>query len=107
MSELLPWMADFLDEVARYFGGLDNRGEDAAYWAHVQNAENCRKIAAAIRRPSPPRAGDDATERVARAICAADHHEWPKDDYSGCTQIRCYKAMARAAIAAWNRTGER
>jgi hypothetical protein len=39
-------------------------------------------------------------ERVARAICAADFHDWPDDGYNGRTQRRAYENMARAAIEA-------
>jgi DNA replication initiation complex subunit (GINS family) len=42
----------------------------------------------------------EVVERVARAICAADNHGWPGDDYNGRTQRRFYEKQARAAIAA-------
>lgn len=38
----------WLNDAARYFENRPTVGEDAAHWANVYNAENCRKIAAAI-----------------------------------------------------------
>lgn len=39
-------------------------------------------------------------EEVARAICEADNHAWPEDDYNGRFQRRAFLKQARAAIAA-------
>lgn len=44
----------FLREAAGYFERRDTKGEDAAHWSNVTNAENCRKIANAIERGFPP-----------------------------------------------------
>lgn len=41
--------ARFLDDAAKHFDGLPDGGEDRACWANRYNAENCRRIAAAIR----------------------------------------------------------
>lgn len=38
----------FLHETAGYFERRPTNGEDAAHWANVYNAENCRKIAAIL-----------------------------------------------------------
>lgn len=38
----------FLEEAARYFERRPTGGEDSAFWANHQNAENCRKAAAAL-----------------------------------------------------------
>lgn len=46
---------------------------------------------------------DDILEKVARAICEADFHDWPKDDYNGRAQRRAYETMARAALQAIER----
>lgn len=35
----------FLHEAARYFEGRQTDGEDAAHWANVYNAVNCREAA--------------------------------------------------------------
>jgi hypothetical protein len=43
---------------------------------------------------------DPQTLAVAQAICAADNHQWPGDDYNGRTQRRFYIRQALAAIAA-------
>jgi hypothetical protein len=43
---------------------------------------------------------DDLATQVARAICHADFHEWPKDDYNGRTQRRAYERMASEALLA-------
>jgi hypothetical protein len=42
--------AKFLDEMALYWERLPTKGEDATHWAHVTNAEACRKISAHLRR---------------------------------------------------------
>lgn len=39
-------------------------------------------------------------DAVAKAICVADFHDWPKDDYNGRAQQKAYRKMAGAAIAA-------
>lgn len=39
-------------------------------------------------------------EKVARAICEADNHAWPADDYNGGFQRRAFIKQAVAAIAA-------
>lgn len=53
MSEFDPKAAaKFLDEMALYWERLPTKGEDATHWAHVTNAEACRKISAHLRRPS-------------------------------------------------------
>jgi hypothetical protein len=46
MDELISEEAatDFLTASARYFAARDTKGEDANFWANVQNAENCRRI---------------------------------------------------------------
>lgn len=44
----------FLDEASRYFNRQPTNGEDAAHWSNVQNAENCRQIAALIRALAEP-----------------------------------------------------
>lgn len=45
----------FLEEAARYFENRPTHGEDRAHWSNVYNAENCRKIAVALRAfPVPP-----------------------------------------------------
>lgn len=38
----------WLDDLARYFETRDRHGEDRAHWADVYNAENARKIKAAL-----------------------------------------------------------
>lgn len=40
----------FLRKAADYFERRPTNGEDAAHWANVQNAENCRAIASMIER---------------------------------------------------------
>ena len=40
--------AAFLREAAHYFETRDTLGEDMAFWANHQNAENCRKTADAL-----------------------------------------------------------
>jgi hypothetical protein len=46
----------------------------------------------------PP--SEELVERVARAICEADHHAaWPGDSYNDRAQKRQYMKEARAAIA--------
>lgn len=42
----------FLNEMASYFDRRDTGGEDSVHWANVYNAENCRKIAAALAAPA-------------------------------------------------------
>lgn len=42
-------LAKFLDEAAQYFEKRPTGGEDMAFWANLNNAENCRKAAAFIR----------------------------------------------------------
>ncbi len=42
--------AVFLDQAARYFEKRPTQGEDSAHWSNVYNAENCRRIAAALRQ---------------------------------------------------------
>lgn len=41
-------MVAFLHDAAKYFERRPTDGEDAAHWANVYNAENCRKSAALI-----------------------------------------------------------
>lgn len=41
-------MVKFLNEAASYFEKRPTGGEDMAFWANVNNAENCRKIATAL-----------------------------------------------------------
>lgn len=48
---------DFLEEAARYFEKRPTGGEDAAHWANVLNAQNCREIAGML--------ADLATARLA------------------------------------------
>lgn len=43
--EAISW----LEEAARYFEKRDTKGEDAAFWANVYNAEAARDIAELIR----------------------------------------------------------
>lgn len=38
-------------------------------------------------------------EEIARAICEADNHAWPEDDYNGRFQRRAFLKQARAALA--------
>lgn len=38
----------FLHNAARYFESRSTYGEDAAQWANIYNAENCRLIAAML-----------------------------------------------------------
>lgn len=61
--EITPQSATaFLREAANYFERRDAKGEDAALWANVYNAENCRKIASLIERlaNAPSDRGTDA-----------------------------------------------
>lgn len=39
-------------------------------------------------------------EEVARAICEADNHAWPEDDYNGRFQRMAFIRQARAAVIA-------
>jgi hypothetical protein len=50
MDDLISPQAaiDYLKAAANYFLHRDTKGEDAAFWANVQNAENCRRIARLI-----------------------------------------------------------
>ena len=45
--------ATFLESAARYFEGRPTNGEDAAHWANVYNAKNCREIAAILTQGTP------------------------------------------------------
>lgn len=47
-NENLQVATAFLEEAARYFENRPTNGEDRAHWANVQNAENCRKVAAHV-----------------------------------------------------------
>lgn len=53
----------WLTEAARYFGERPTCGEDAAFWANVANAENCRRIASLLARQEEllAEAGDSIT----------------------------------------------
>lgn len=42
----------FLLEAATYFENRPTHGEDAAHWANVYNAQNCRKAAETIKTTS-------------------------------------------------------
>lgn len=50
MDEIISPRAaiEYLKDAANYFLHRDTKGEDAAFWANVQNAENCRRIARLI-----------------------------------------------------------
>lgn len=48
IDELVKRRAEFLREAAHYFEKRDTLGEDMAFWANHQNAENCRKTADAL-----------------------------------------------------------
>ena len=41
-------IGEWLDELARHFERHDTQGEDRVHWANVCNAENARKIKAAL-----------------------------------------------------------
>jgi hypothetical protein len=58
MDELMSPQAaiSYLKDAANYFKNRDTKGEDSAFWANIQNAENCRRIARLIKALSP---GDD------------------------------------------------
>ena len=43
----------YLKDAANYFVHRDTKGEDSAFWANVQNAENCRRIARLIESLEP------------------------------------------------------
>lgn len=49
---------DFLTASARYFAQRDTKGEDHAFWANVQNAENCRRIVRLIEALSSQQSQD-------------------------------------------------
>ena len=50
MDELISAKAavQYLKDAASYFANRDTNGEDSAFWANIQNAENCRRIARLI-----------------------------------------------------------
>lgn len=58
MDELISPRAAiaYLKDAASYFSNRDTKGEDSAFWANIQNAENCRRIARLIDALDP----DDA-----------------------------------------------
>jgi hypothetical protein len=55
MDDLMSTQAaiTYLKDAANYFVNRDTRGEDANFWANVQNAENCRRIARLIEALDP------------------------------------------------------
>lgn len=55
----------FLEEAANYFRKRDTRGEDAAFWANVYNAEACERIAAYIASPNPTPGAEVTREELA------------------------------------------
>lgn len=81
----------FLEEAARYFENRPTNGEDRAHWANVQNAENCRKVAAHVAALTTQleveRATGDETARhisrlldhLARETARADAAEKERD----------------------------
>jgi uncharacterized coiled-coil protein SlyX len=48
IEDLVKWQATFLRAAAHYFETRDPLGEDMAFWANHQNAENFRKTAATL-----------------------------------------------------------
>lgn len=63
--------ADFLMEMAIYFERRPAHGEDAAHWSNVQNAENCRKIAALLSPAASSERSDDSQRRG--SVLPRDH----------------------------------
>ena len=47
----------------------------------------------------------DITTLAAKAICAADFHDWPDNGYNGLTQRFAYLKMASAVLAAIDELG--
>lgn len=71
----------WLDDLARYFETRDRHGEDRAHWADVYNAENARKIKAALS------ASEAEVARLKEALrpFAEEAAEWADtvhDDYT-------------------------
>ena len=74
----------FLEEAAHYFERRDTKGEDAAHWSNVANAENCRKAAARLAELS----GGTIDDRV-----------WFELRAPGCVPERKGPFRGRAAVA--------
>lgn len=74
MDEIISPRAaiQYLKDAAAYFVNRDTKGEDAAFWANVQNAENCRRIARLIEALDPDQpAFETMTEE--ELLCGLDH----------------------------------
>ena len=62
----------YLKDAAAYFVNRDTKGEDSAFWANVQNAENCRRIARLIEAMSPDELSEPAWCGHCGGTCKCD-----------------------------------